>query len=214
MANAHNCMIRGINAIYQQAPHVHSTQDKSDLLFFVYAWSRWVIEHHDMEEKVMFPGFEEAAGKPGILSANVDQHAAFEAGLLHLHKYASIKPEQFSADELRSRIEAFQGVLQQHLNDEVQTLLALRPYDSERLADAFDRGERYARDKSKEGKEAIFPIVMGMRDVTYEGGNNWPGIPPHALEDIDKNIWPAHAGAWRFLPSDVNGKPKSSSFLA
>ena len=40
MAFAHNAMIRGINSIYNQAPHVHKPKDIADLLFFAKFWGQ------------------------------------------------------------------------------------------------------------------------------------------------------------------------------
>ncbi|KAI1825252.1 hypothetical protein F4861DRAFT_202587 [Xylaria intraflava] len=64
MAHIHNAMIRGLNAIYLQAPHVRQTQDITDLLFLTQSWSAWLLDHHDLKEGTMFPGFEAALGVP------------------------------------------------------------------------------------------------------------------------------------------------------
>ena len=74
MAHSHNCLLRGLNAICLQAPHVPepgqprcSSQDVRDLLYYVAYWVKTVEWHYHTEETVMFPGIEEFAGEPGLL---------------------------------------------------------------------------------------------------------------------------------------------------
>ncbi|KAI0972421.1 hypothetical protein F4678DRAFT_430233 [Xylaria arbuscula] len=55
-------MIRGLNAIYLQAPHVRQAQDIADLLFLTQGWSTWLLDHHHLKENTMLPGFEAALG--------------------------------------------------------------------------------------------------------------------------------------------------------
>jgi hypothetical protein len=55
-------------------------------------------------------------------------------------------------------------------------------------------------------------LVMGLRDKTLEGGNNWPDIPWWAAYVIDWIFGWAHRGAWSFLPCDVHGTPRALPF--
>ncbi|KAI0406547.1 hypothetical protein F4802DRAFT_558206 [Xylaria palmicola] len=64
IAQIHNAMLRGLNAIYLQAPHVRQTQDIADFSFFAQSWSKWLLDHHDLKESVMLPGFEAALSVP------------------------------------------------------------------------------------------------------------------------------------------------------
>ncbi|KAI1431280.1 hypothetical protein GGR50DRAFT_88769 [Xylaria sp. CBS 124048] len=64
MAYIHNAMLRGLNAIYLQAPHVRELQDITDLLFLTQSWSAWLLDHHDLKEGIMFPRFEAILGVP------------------------------------------------------------------------------------------------------------------------------------------------------
>ncbi|KAK5632243.1 hypothetical protein RRF57_007957 [Xylaria bambusicola] len=58
----HNAMIRGLNSIYLQHYHVRQTQDIADLLFLTQSWSTWLLDHHQLKENIMLPGFEAALG--------------------------------------------------------------------------------------------------------------------------------------------------------
>ncbi|KAI3328700.1 hypothetical protein F4824DRAFT_392100 [Ustulina deusta] len=57
-------MLRGLNSIYLQAPHVRQAKDIADLLFLTQSWSSWLLNHHHLKEAIMLPGFEAALGVP------------------------------------------------------------------------------------------------------------------------------------------------------
>jgi hemerythrin-like domain-containing protein len=150
MAFAHNAMIRGINSIFNQAPHVHKTEDIADFLFFVRSWANWVGHHHHLEETLMFSSFEEVMDKPGFLQANVEQHRAFEPGLKQLQAFANdTKPKDYKFETLQGIIQDFASGFQQHLHDEIPTLLAMRPYDSDALLEVYKKCEAVAGKQEK-----------------------------------------------------------------
>ncbi|TGJ82232.1 hypothetical protein E0Z10_g6534 [Xylaria hypoxylon] len=64
IADIHNAMLRGLNSIYLQAPHVQQARDIADLLFLTQSWSTWLLDHHHLKESVMLPGFEAVLGVP------------------------------------------------------------------------------------------------------------------------------------------------------
>jgi len=132
MAFTHNSILRGLDSINLQTPNVHEPRDISDFLFFV--WATWVSHHHVLEEQVMFPGFEKAIGKPGFMEENVNQHHAFEPALKKALAYGSdTKPADYSASTLRGIIEEMAPGLREHLSDEIQSMLSMRPYNGEAL---------------------------------------------------------------------------------
>ncbi|KAI6092194.1 hypothetical protein F4821DRAFT_225118 [Hypoxylon rubiginosum] len=59
------------------------------------------------------------------------------------------------------------------------------------------------------------PMVTRLRDATYEGGSGgaWPRLSVPALHAVADRLSPRHAGAWRFLPCDVWGRPRELEFL-
>jgi hypothetical protein len=214
MANAHNCMIRGLNALILQCQHVVLSRDKSDLLFFAAAWAAWIMDHHRLEEQIMFPGFESVLNAPGALGTNVDQHHAFSAALKDLEIYAkNTGPEQYDAGSLKGKLDKLAGPLCEHLKSEVPTLLHMRELcgddaaKAQKLLDVYRASEAEA---AKQDKFIVPPMVMGLRDKTFEGGNGWPLIPGGIVSEfVIANVlgW-MHAGAWRFLPCDFWGRPR------
>ena len=159
MVFAHNAMIRGINSIYNQAPHVHAPKDITDFLFFVKSWAEWVTDHHHLEETQMFTGFEEVMGKPGFLEVNVEQHHAFEPGLKELLAFANdTRPEDYKPEMIQSIINSFATPLQGHLHGEITTLLSMRPYDGEGLLQVYRKCEATAGEQDKV-RVPILPVV-------------------------------------------------------
>jgi hemerythrin-like domain-containing protein len=214
MAFAHNAMLRGLNAIYLQAPHIPKA-DVSDFLFFVETWSHWIMHHHTLEEESMFPGFEATPGvKPGQLSHNVEQHHLFAAGLETLYKYAtSTTPDQYDGKRVRDVVESFAKEIREHLADEIETLWGLDCCDvgqGENLLKVFRAAES---DAGKQDKTAVPPMVLGLCDRTFEGGNNWPSLPLGAAYIVHYIFARKHRGAWRFLPCDTFRNPRPLAFL-
>lgn len=55
-------MLRGLNALYLQAPFIQSPVDVADFCFLVHVWAAWVRDYHGHKEGVMIPKFEDALG--------------------------------------------------------------------------------------------------------------------------------------------------------
>lgn len=127
----HNTLLRGLNAIYLQAPHVSSSTDIRDFLFFCAAWVKTVEHHHNIEERVLFPAIEDFTKKPGLMEGNHQQHEAFTPGLNRFLQYAqNTTPENYSSETLKGIVNSFTSSLMKHLVDEIDTLLGLEGYDS------------------------------------------------------------------------------------
>ena len=92
-----------------------------------------------MEEANFFPQIAEYTGEPDIMEKNIEQHRAFDAGLTvfegHIYK---LTPEKYDGVELKRLLGGFAEVLVVHLNDEIQTLLALQKYGGEKLGPIFE----------------------------------------------------------------------------
>jgi hemerythrin-like domain-containing protein len=75
MAVMHNGLIRGLNTIYLQAPHVQPS-DLPDFIAYCLLWSETLNSHHHGEEINLFPAIEEAAAPDGkgIMDENLKQH--------------------------------------------------------------------------------------------------------------------------------------------
>ena len=145
MSLAHNGIIRGLNSIYLQAPHLppHDTSTARDFLTYCQCWGESMHHHHDAEEKAFFPDIESIAGVEGLMESNVEQHRAFTPGFEAFEGYCrNVKPEEFDGQKLRSLVEGFAEPLVKHLHDEIETLRALGKYDSGRVREAYQRFEK------------------------------------------------------------------------
>lgn len=134
MTIVHNFILRGLNSIYLQCVNVGkngSKEDVDDFIGYSLQWSTMVSEHHDTEETDVFPSIEKVTGKPGLMEGNVSQHAAFHTGLEHYEEYlkgVQQGKEKYDGLRLKHIIEEFAAVLQEHLTDEIGTLVKLDEY--------------------------------------------------------------------------------------
>ena len=130
MVHLHNCILRLLNSIYNQALHVKSPEDVRDFLAYVKHWHDELQHHHTVEEEFFFPALEALGGQKGSMEGNVAQHDAFEPGLDALGKYAvSTSVDEYDGQKLRSIIDSFGEILTTHLADEIPTLLSLEKCD-------------------------------------------------------------------------------------
>jgi hypothetical protein len=145
MALAHNGIIRGLNSIYLQAPNI-PTKDATavrDFLLYCCCWSESMHHHHNAEEADFFPNIESITGVKGLMSQNVEQHAAFTPGFQAFHDYAQeTAPADYDGQKLRTLVEAFAEPLVKHLHDEIETLRGLEEYDSVKVKQAYRQLEK------------------------------------------------------------------------
>jgi hemerythrin-like domain-containing protein len=145
MTYIHNCLLRSLNSIYQQAIYVKTESDIRDLLLLTKLWESEIHHHHSTEEEYLFPLLEKLFNEPGIMDANVEQHEQFEPGLAALKKYAEeTSPDQYDGYKLRAIIDEFGVVLQRHLTDEIQTLLSLKNQPSHLIHQALEETHKHA----------------------------------------------------------------------
>ncbi|KAI0012313.1 hypothetical protein F4779DRAFT_614761 [Xylariaceae sp. FL0662B] len=284
LAHTHNAMLRGLNAIFLQAPHVHQPTDISDILFLTQSWSAWVLDHHRAKETSMLPGFEGVLGlPPGSLTLptsaapsssgsgaandndnNDDTEAtAIEALLRNVHAYAAAtrpQPHTYSPTTLQGHLGRLAGPLVALMTRQVPQLVGLRDFclsatspgvpaiaitssplspfqhplqsptppspnptpDSTPTAPAeeADRAskllhvflgcETAASDAMD--RFVVPPMVVRLRDASATA-DDWPRLSVLAVHAVADKLSPRHAGAWRFLPCDVWGRPRELAFL-
>ncbi|KAH0536019.1 hypothetical protein FGG08_007086 [Glutinoglossum americanum] len=212
MALTHNTIFRGLNAIYHQAPHVlPGTQNATDLLFYCAVAYDFIHNHHVTEESTYFPEIEKAAGIPGLMNANIEQHRSLEAGLELFRKYAEETPkEAYNADKLRRIIDGLAGPLGDHLHEEIPTILDLHDkVSSAALRRAYSHMHN-AAEKSSNGFKTG-PFVLGCQDADFllDGEEAvFPEVPWFVPYIVDYAVARRHAGAWRFNPSDMHGRAR------
>jgi hypothetical protein len=212
MSHAHNCIVRGMNSMYLQAPHVRRAADVTDFLFFCKVWCDWVDHHHRLEEEHMFGAFETLSGSTGCMETNIEQHHAFEQGLHDLRHYVTTaSPKSYSSATLLQILDSFAKELHKHLIVEIDTLLALqKTCDSTALLAIFRKAEKAA---TKMPITEILPLLMGLCDRTYEGGiHSWPPAPWFAPWVVYYFFSWQHDGAWRFCPSTTWSIPRRLEF--
>jgi hemerythrin-like domain-containing protein len=150
MVYAHNGMLRALNSIYLQAPYVKKLEDVKDLLQYTHIWYRWIHEHHDKEEEILFPMFERISGVKGLMEQNVAQHDAFVPGLEELGRYAKETPaKDYDAQKLREIIDRFGPALTTHLTEEIDTLMDMKKYDTVAIMKGYSEFEEELRKGEK-----------------------------------------------------------------
>ncbi|KAH7130280.1 hypothetical protein B0J11DRAFT_248338 [Dendryphion nanum] len=222
MANAHNLLIRGLNSIYLQGPHVTKPADVADFAFYVTSWVDSVHHHHHGEETILFPAFEaiakSAGDTAGVMNENVEQHKLFENGLNALKEYASkfvdltaSGDKQFDAAEMKRIIDSFGDALATHLHDEIKTLLALEKFDSKVVKKEYD--DMVQKTIKGANVHVVVPLALGCADRTAVGSEGFPPIP-FFLPFLCAYVFSRkHKGAWRFSPCDAWGKPQPLQFV-
>ena len=136
MAHVHNMLIRGLNSIYLQAPHIKPADEKP-FCKYIMGWYDLLHIHHDGEEAMFFPIVEKMTDTKGIMDTNIDQHKAFHDGVDELKGYAQgviAERGRYSGTKLVSLVDGFGTSLVQHLADEIPTILSLRQYGEARMA--------------------------------------------------------------------------------
>jgi hypothetical protein len=225
MAHAHNAALRGLNAIFLQAPHVKATEDIADMLFLTHCWSVWVLNNHILRQTRFFPEFEAILEKPNALKSSDGEGLDFTTSLENLEQYAEktlVQPGLYQSTVLQGLIEELAPSLRAHLASQISTIMNLAVLcGTPGSPEAENRAGRLLQSYLSREAEAsnamdrfiVPPMLMRLRDTTFEGGNSWPGLSVLAVHAVDDRLSPAHAGAWRFLPCDVWGKPRALPFL-
>lgn len=137
MCMIHNVLLRGINAIYNQASGVSArgtAKDKTDFANFAINWGEMITSHHEVEENVLFPEINEMTKSPGLMDANVGEHKLFHAGLHEFVDYLKPVKEgkaEFDGEKLKAIVDAFMPQLRDHLENEIDTLIGLSKWDKE-----------------------------------------------------------------------------------
>ncbi|KAI1086273.1 hemerythrin HHE cation binding domain-containing protein [Rostrohypoxylon terebratum] len=199
MAVVHNVMIRALNAIYLQAPHIRPEQEKSFLQFAEF-WYKAVEHHHRTEEEYFFPILEKMTGtKDGGLRQCVDYVRRCLSG-----------EEKYSGSKLLEVIDSFGYVLWEHLRDEIPTFVDLRRY-GKKLNGFFPRLTSEAGKTQQElGIFAGAVFLLVTHDVEYEDGIHigFPPIPAVIKWGLINVAWWVHRDWWEFAPCDCYGKMK------
>lgn len=130
MANVHNMVLRGLNSIYLQAPHIKPADEKSFLGYSSCLYDLLHV-HHRGEEEILFPAIVEMSGERGVMDQNIEQHNAFHQGLELYNNYIKSclgGTEKYNGSKLVAIIDGFGHELATHLDQEISTIVGLRKY--------------------------------------------------------------------------------------
>ncbi|CAJ2506592.1 Uu.00g077780.m01.CDS01 [Anthostomella pinea] len=212
MALSHNSFIRGFNSIYQQAPRVQSSADKSDFVGYCLAWIECVATHHHYEETEFFPNVDKDAGQNGLMGQVVHEHEEFQGGMDRMKDYLLQKEADFSGDELIAIMDSFKQPLHSHLKAEPGAIVALAKYSTsdhpiDILAIAGAAGKKQVNLGFMFNTLPVF--FLNMETATFEGGM-WEGVFP-PLKGMAKTVmnklvpmWQSRR--WRFVSCTPDGE--------
>jgi hypothetical protein len=209
MAVLHNGLIRGLNSIYLQAPHL-SPSDHADFILYCQGWSGILHAHHHGEETTIFPDIEAKSGVAGIMEVNVSQHHSFQPGLEEFDQYLLTPPAEFSGSRLVELIDGFAPALVQHLAEEIPTLMELREYRGKLdvMQILNDEGRKIIGNLNK---TLFLTSLTANMDRTFEGGIHklYPDAPWVVRKILIPWIWPwPKRKVWRFGSTTTRGLPK------
>ncbi|KAK3906060.1 hypothetical protein C8A05DRAFT_30129 [Staphylotrichum tortipilum] len=211
MSLVHNMLIRGLNSIYLQAPHIQPA-DTKPFAKYILGWCHGLHSHHDGEETMFFPAVEKMTGEPGVMDTNIEQHKRFHDGLEQLQAYADdvvVGKEAYDGGRVVAIIDAFGPALIQHLTDEIPTILGLRKYGDKMAAlpKLFDEeGEKAMKELGVPATILCFSNI----DTQYEGGmwQSWPPAPAPVKLLMQSVFWWIYADSRKFGAVDRTGKLK------
>ncbi|KAK6385611.1 hypothetical protein LTS17_001181 [Exophiala oligosperma] len=209
MAQIHNIMIRALNSAWNHAVGIQpSTREAEDFLFFNQQICSTLEHHHRTEDEYFFPTLEAILGRPSAIEKIAKAHESFAEGLAIYQKYVFLtKASEYNGVTLKHIIEAFAPDLIQHLHDEIPALVALHVLDSKTVMKVWKSSEQLPARYSD--VYVLAPWMLGCQDKSFTIDGHKADFPemPWVVEFVAKG-WFArrHAGAWRFCPSDLNGR--------
>ncbi|KAJ4986351.1 hemerythrin HHE cation binding domain-containing protein [Stagonosporopsis vannaccii] len=220
MALVHNCIIRALNSIYNQSPHIPASEH-TNFLSFCQATYRGLVAHHDGEEEYFFPDLERITGEKGVMAENIQGHKDFEEGFGAWGQWvaeclsnssSSGSTTSFSSERNLELMDAFLAPLSAHLHDEIPSLLALRRFgDALDLAKMFkDEGEKVMGGMCK---TTVLPVFLLNHDEGFEGGvHSFPPLPG-VVKWVLKNGFGRVKGAWwKFAACGYDGAAREVRF--
>ncbi|KAH7066936.1 hemerythrin HHE cation binding domain-containing protein [Paraphoma chrysanthemicola] len=216
MALVHNCIIRALNSIYLQAPHVPASQH-ANFVAYSLAVYQGLMAHHDGEEHTFFPELEELTGETGLMDENVEGHRAFDTKLgqwgIWLETCKASK-QSFDAAKCVSMMDSFIPSLHAHLVDEIPTLLALSRFPA--LAPILPQKmeEEGKKVMGAMSKTEILPVFLLNHDVGFEGArHNFPPLPPPVKWVLREVCGRWNAAWWQFATCGFDGRAREVKFL-
>lgn len=171
MTLPHNMLLRGLNSIILQAPHVNKLGDVKDFLFFCRAWVTMVEQHHKAEDDVYFPALKRVSGRPYLCESEKAQHEGLHEGLERLKAYieeteGNVEKYKWEGEGgLKEVVDSFAGDFRQHLCDEIEMLLSLKDVDSDELLGAWEALKNHVKAMKMDN---VFVSASSSLDTVYD----------------------------------------------
>ena len=229
-AHTYNAMFRGINSIFLQAPFVTAAQDVTDFLYLTQCLGRWIAQHHNALYSRVYPKYEAVLAQHGALTtpspgARPGEDSSFLPDLEALIQYAEetrAQPQTYDPAALLGILENLAPGFHAFAFAQIVKAIGMESLCGKSGSPAAERRSvallNAWRALDTEASTAadrpfVLPMLVRLRDTTFDGGNDWPRLPVLAVHIIADRLSPAHAGAWRFLPCTIWGKPQELPFL-
>ncbi|KAK3312749.1 hypothetical protein B0H66DRAFT_568837 [Apodospora peruviana] len=210
MCHIHGLIIRWLNSIYLQAPHIKPADEKPFLQYMA-GWHQLIHLHHHEEEEDFFPWVEELTGVKDIMEGNVQQHQAFHGGLDKFITYVKdvqAGKETYDGKKVVKIIDEFGAILAQHLADEIPTLLGLKEYGEEKFKTMKERFDAMGQRSMASCSFRILTAAFANIDVHFEDDiwSQWPPAPG-VVKFLIRNVsWKMNSDVTKFGAVDKSGK--------
>ncbi|PVI03114.1 hypothetical protein DM02DRAFT_612477 [Periconia macrospinosa] len=209
MTLVHNVIIRGLNSIYLQAPHV-SKQDRADFISYATCWYEFTSNHFRNEAESIIPTVEAKCGEKGVLDQDLKEHEVFADGFNEYKNYLATvasTPADFDGKKLVSVIDSFAPEMMKHLRKQIPRMLELARFgDKIPMLEIIEtEGNRSTQNLSKAGGMIFF---LRNLDLGYEDGlwKDWPPIPSAARWGVLKTLGKFHSRWWVYAACDEPGR--------
>ncbi|KAH8808828.1 hypothetical protein F5884DRAFT_858348 [Xylogone sp. PMI_703] len=213
MACVHNCLMRCINNIYLQAPHVPPSDYKA-FLEMCSLWHGLLKKHHDSEEQGFFNDMNQYFGVETMVSS-ITEHAAFHDGIGTFSAYIkslSGKEAEFNGTKLVEIIDSFVKPLEMHFHNEIDIMMGLSELGNPELVVKMWTDSVNKAIKEMKLRDVLdqFPFTTLCHDYTFENGlhSNFPPAPRPVLYIFKQFFLLRYRGLSRYTPCDVSGTPQ------
>ncbi|PKS08259.1 hypothetical protein jhhlp_005202 [Lomentospora prolificans] len=218
MALLHNCIIRGFNSIWLQAPYIKEA-DKADFIGYSLTWFKFVKSHHDDEEDNLFSKVADILGDESVWSQTHEEHESFLGGLGEFNTYlTSLKsPSDFSGTELRRIMASFHEPFENHFHSEITTIADMADHPKAPKAGSPEEAAASTMFKtwgkttvSKAGVWDVVPFFLLNLDRSAEAPlwTNWPPMPGPIKWGMVNIAGSWYSSWWKFSSCDANQRPK------
>ncbi|KAG6872660.1 hypothetical protein C0995_007855 [Termitomyces sp. Mi166 len=208
MSISHNMFIRGINAVYAQAPKIQEHQIKA-FAFFCNSLLAMIDHHHTIEEELFFPFYESKMGA-NAMEHNFEQHHKFQEGLQDLERYIKKLLDGkavYDGNLLIEKLDSFADDMVKHLHDELPTIESSKLRAVFTVQDLKDVEDALRKRVLKEvSLTTVIPLSLALHEKST--APEFPPLPKPILWLAQYGLWYLHSDAWEFGPCDAYGKLK------